>query len=220
MMGNLGVIWDMDGVLVDSGDLHYRAWVAVLPDFGIQFDKEQFRRTFGMNNTGIITMLLGRLPPPELIVEISDRKEHHFRQAARGRVSPLPGVPECLEALAAAGFRQAFASSAPMANINTLVNELDIGPFFDAVVSGFELPGKPDPATFLAAAQAIDVLPGDAIVVEDAVAGVEGARRAGMKCIAVTTTNPAESLRDANMVVTSLEGLTPALFIQLLSEGQ
>ncbi len=212
-----GAIWDLDGVLADTGELHFLSWSQVLPKYGISFSRQVFQTTFGMNNLGILTLLLGRTPEPELVTEISDRKEEAFRQAARGHVQALPGVRAWLERLQAAGFRQAIASSAPPANIDTLVDELGLRTCFDALVSGFDLPGKPDPATFLKAAHAIDVPPARCVVVEDAVAGVEGARRAGMKCIAVTTTNPAESLQEADLVVERLDALPPDAFESLLA---
>jgi len=211
-----GVIWDMDGVLVDTGELHYLAWSRVLPEYGLPFDREMFRATFGMNNAGILTLLLGRPPEPELLSEISDQKEQTFREMVPGNVSLLPGVLTWLKRLRSAGYHQAIASSAPQANIDTLVDELGLRDYFDALLSGFALPGKPDPSTFLQAAQAIQVPPERCVVVEDATAGVEGARRANMKCIALTTTNPAEALQAADIVVDRLDELPPDTFERLL----
>jgi len=127
-MAERGVIWDLDGVLVDTGELHYLSWSRVLPEYGVPFDRESFRATFGMNNAAILAILLGRTPEPTLLTEISERKEQMFRQAARGNVSPLPGVRPWLERLQSAGFGQAIASSAPQANIDTLVDELGLRP--------------------------------------------------------------------------------------------
>jgi beta-phosphoglucomutase family hydrolase len=213
-----GVIWDMDGVLVDTGEFHFQAWSRALPEYGIPFSRELFRTTFGMNNAGILGVLLGQTPTPELLAEISDRKEQLFRQAVRGRVQPLPGVLAWLERLKAAGTRQAIASSAPPANIDALVDELGLRDYFDAMVSGFDLPGKPDPTLFLKVARLIGVPPERCVVVEDAVAGVEAARRAGMKCIAVTTTNPAHALNEADVIVEHLDALPLDTFDRLLSE--
>ena len=215
-MSHRGVIWDMDGVLVDTGDLHYLAWERVLPDYGIVFEYERFLATFGMNNAGILALLLDRNPEPELVAEISDRKESAFREAARGHVQPLPGVVGWLRRLDVAGYRQAIASSAPPANIYTIVDELGLREHVAALVSGFALPGKPDPATFLAAALAIEVPPERCFVVEDATAGVEGARRAGMKCIAVTTSTPAEALQEADIIIPRLDDLDAEAFDRLL----
>ena len=212
-----GVVWDMDGVLADTGEFHFPAWSQALSEHGIPFTRESFRATFGMNNAGILAVLLGQTPAPELLTEISDRKERLFRQAVRGHAQPLPGVLAWLERLKAAGMRQAIASSAPPANIDALVDELGLRGYFDAIVSGSDLPGKPDPAVFLEAACLIGVPPERCVVVEDAVAGVEGARRAGMKCVAVTTTNPAQALKEADVIVEQLDALPLDTFELLLA---
>jgi beta-phosphoglucomutase family hydrolase len=215
-MTRQGVLWDLDGVLVDTGEFHFQTWSGLFAGYGIPFTHELFRATFGMNNAGILTTLLGHKPTPELLAEISDRKEQRFREAVRGRAQPLPGVLAWLERLKAAGLRQAIASSAPPANIDALVDELGLRAYFEAIVSGFDLPGKPDPALFLKVARLINVPPERCIVVEDAVAGVEAARRAGMKCIAVTTTNPAHALKTADVVVKRLDALPTDTFQRLV----
>jgi beta-phosphoglucomutase family hydrolase len=214
-----GVLWDMDGVLVDTGEFHYQSWAAVLPDYGIEFSREFFRETFGMNNRGILSLLLGEKLTPELLTEIGQRKEQWFRGAVRGQARPLPGVLEWLQRLRETGFRQGVASSAPPANINTLVDELGLRDYFDVLVSGVDLPGKPEPALFLKVARLLDVPPEYCIVVEDAVAGVEAAKRAGMKCVAVTTTNPAEALTAADVVVERLDALAADAFQRLVAEA-
>jgi beta-phosphoglucomutase family hydrolase len=218
-MGEKGVIWDLDGVLVDTGELHYLSWRAVLPEYKIDFTREVFQTTFGMNNTGVLSTFLGYTPDPELVDEISARKEQWFREQARGHAPALPGVRTWLERLRAAGYRQAIASSAPPQNIDALIDNVDLRGYFDAIVSGFDLPGKPDPTTFLKAAEAIAVRPQRCVVVEDATAGVQGAMRAGMRCIAVTTTNPPEALQGADLIVEHLDALPADTFDRLLGLG-
>ncbi len=215
-MNTYGVIWDMDGVLVDTGEFHFQAWAQVLSERDLPFSREFFQSTFGMNNTGVLTTLFGETPAPELVAEISDRKEWLFRQIAGDRAQALPGAREWLQKLKAAGVRQAIASSAPPENIDVLVDGLDLRRYFDAIVSGFSMQGKPDPGVFLKAAREIGVPPERCVVVEDAVAGVEAARRAGMRCVAVTTTNPASALGDADLVVGGLDELAGDVFGRLL----
>jgi beta-phosphoglucomutase family hydrolase len=215
-MSRQAVLWDLDGVVVDTGRFHFQAWSEVMPAYGIPFSYEFFRDTFGMNNTGILKLLLGDTLSPELIAEISDKKEEHFRAAVHGRVQPLPGVLDWLRRLKEAGFVQAIASSAPQENIDTVVEALGLRPRFDAIQSGVDLPGKPEPDLFLTVARLLGVPPKQCIVVEDAVAGIEAARRAGMRSIAVTTTNPAQALRAADVVVERLDALPPDAFQRLL----
>jgi HAD superfamily hydrolase (TIGR01509 family) len=206
----------MDGVLVDTGEFHFQAWSQVLPDYGLEMRRELFQATFGMNNAGVVSTLLGRRPDPELLDELGERKEQRFRQVVRGHVRPLPGVHLWLERLKAEGVSQAIASSAPPANIDAMVDELGLRLYFAAIATGYDLPGKPNPTLFLKAARQIDVPPEQCVVVEDAVAGVEAARRAGMRCIAVTTTNPTHALGDADVVVGRLDELPLDTFRKLL----
>jgi beta-phosphoglucomutase len=204
-----GVLWDLDGVLVDTGEFHYVSWKETLPDYNIPFSYELFRKSFGMNNEGVLTFLMGHKPDPGLLAEIDHRKESAFRRAIRGHAQLLPGVSDWLDALHQAGIRMAVGSSAPMANVEVLVDETNIRPYFQVLVSANGKPSKPDPWVFLHAAQQIGVPPEACWVVEDAVTGVEAAHRAGMRCIAVTTTNTAEALSAAEIVISRLDQLSP-----------
>lgn len=206
------VLWDLDGVLADSGPFHYESWMQTLSAYGIPYDYEKFQRTFGMNNHGALTVLLGHEPDRALSDEIGDRKEILFRQLIRGKIQPLPGVRYWLPHLKQMGYRNAVASSAPQANIDAEMDALGLQPYFDAIISSAGMPSKPDPAVFLLAAQRVGVPPERCTVVEDAIAGVEAAKRAGMRCIAVTTTNPREALARADIVVDSLEELKDSDF--------
>lgn len=210
-----GVIWDMDGVLVNTGDFHFQAWQASLSEFKLSITLEEFQSTFGMNNALILKTLYGIEPGTAQSIQISDRKETLFREAARGNTVLLPGVREWLERLHQQGINQAIATSAPPMNIEVLLEGLQIDSYLTAIVSGDHLKGKPDPAVFIKAAREIGIAPERCIVVEDAVAGVAGARNAGMKCIAVTTTNPANALSEADIVVASLDQLPPDAFERL-----
>jgi HAD superfamily hydrolase (TIGR01509 family) len=211
------VLWDLDGTLVDTSDFHCRSWALALSEFGYPFDADKFQRSFGMNNAGVLEVFLGRAVEPELATAVAGRKEGLFRELLHGNVQALPGVHEWLERLWDWGARQAVASSAPPANIDVMLGELGIAPYFAAIVSGHELPSKPDPAVFLHAAQRIGVAPQACVVMEDAVAGVAAARRAGMRCIAVASTNPAAALHQADVVVERWDQLSEAAFLSVVS---
>jgi beta-phosphoglucomutase family hydrolase len=202
-----GVLWDMDGVLVDTGELHFQAWKQTFTEFGFPFSREFFMNTFGMNNAGIMALVFGHQPDPALFATISDQKEKFFRQIIHGRANPLPGVKTCLTNLQKLGYRQAVASSAPMANIEALLDEIQIRSFFSELVSAYDIPGKPDPAVFIEAAQRLGLPPRSCVVVEDSFFGITAAHRAGMKCLAVTTTYPLKDLTEADRIVESLEQL-------------
>jgi HAD superfamily hydrolase (TIGR01509 family) len=211
------VLWDMDGVLVDTGEYHYTAWQQTLFEYKVPFSREQFRATFGINNLSLLTLLFGEPPSPALYHEINNRKESNFRAAVSGRASLLPGVKTWLEQFARHGIPQAVASSAPQENIDLLITELGIRSYFQSVLSASEIPGKPDPAVFLLSAQRLGVLPETCLVIEDSIAGVEAARRAGMRCLAVTTTNPAEKLQGAHLVVERLDQLACESLVNILT---
>src|SRR5260221_9308763 len=130
------VLWDMDGVLVDSGDYHYIAWADTVAREGLPpYTREQFNASFGMDNRGVLTTLLGHEPDPAWLARVADEKEAAFRDALRGQATPLPGVIHWLARLKAAGVQQAVASSAPPAHIDLLIDTMDLRQYFNAVVS-------------------------------------------------------------------------------------
>ncbi|MDT8304741.1 MAG: beta-phosphoglucomutase family hydrolase [Anaerolineae bacterium] len=211
------VIWDMDGVLVDTGRLHYDAWQSTLDEYSIAFDEALFRQTFGMNNETILRRLLGDRFSPALYDEISGSKEERFRAALPGNVTLFPGALPLLRALREQGVAQAIGSSAPQPNIDAIVGELGIAGYLDAIVSAAEMPGKPDPVVFLTAAALLGARPRDCVVIEDTEAGIAAAQGAGMKCVAVATTNPVEALQTADLVVDGLEAIEPSRLLALVS---
>jgi beta-phosphoglucomutase len=131
--------------------------------------------------------LLGPDVTDEEIARLGDAKEARYRELVRTTgVTLLPGVGDWLSRLAATGWRQAIASSAPRLNITTILEVLGIAPYFAAIVSGEEVcRGKPDPQVFFLAAERVQAPPSRCVVVEDSPFGIEGARRAGMKSVGV-----------------------------------
>lgn len=214
----IGVLWDMDGVITDSGEAHYISWKKALDRHGISFSREFFHKTFGMNNNGILSLLLERQVTEQEVDDIGGLKEALFRQDISGTLVLLPGVETWLQHFSQAGVRQAVASSAPAENIDAIVDELGIRDRFSTLVSGAQLSGKPDPATFLLAAQRLGMQPEDCLVIEDATVGVEAARRGKMKCVAVCTTHPKEDLGAADVVVDRLNDLTAEDVERLFSQ--
>lgn len=186
------VLWDLDGVLVDTARPHFISWVETLREYGYPFTRENFDHIFGMHNDSIMPYLLGEEKARELGREISEKKEVAFRAAIRGRVELFPGVLDWLRALQAQGIACAVASSAPMPNIDAIIDETGIRPLFGAVVSGMGHPSKPEPWVFLEAARQLNMAPEHCLVIEDSIPGVLAAKAAGMTCLGVQTTNPAE----------------------------
>jgi beta-phosphoglucomutase len=209
------ILWDMDGVLVDTGKVHYQSWEKVLKPYDIPYSWDVFAGTFGMTNKAIITNLFDS-PSADFIQEMDEEKEQLFRENVPGNVLEIPGARQWLERFQSWGYPQAVCSSAPPANIETLLQEIGIQPYFQAIVSASKMASKPDPAVFLTAAEMLRVPPSQCVVIEDATAGIEGARRAGMKCVALTTTSSAEYLQGADLVIDDLNDLDENQFLRLI----
>jgi HAD superfamily hydrolase (TIGR01509 family) len=208
-------LWDMDGTLVDSADDHWKAWTEVLSEEGYTLTREGFTALFGRRNDDIIHTYLPDCSA-ERINAISLEKERRYREVVR-RDGPrlLPGAGAWLERLAAAGWRQAIATAAPRANADTVVEVLGLGHLFGAIIGAEDVTvGKPDPMVFLLAAQRLGAEPRQSIVLEDAPAGIEAARRAGMKSVGICTLH-----RDlaADLPVQSFEDLPADAFDRLLA---
>jgi HAD superfamily hydrolase (TIGR01509 family) len=177
----------MDGTLVDSRALHWRSWREALAAEGVVVTEAQFAATFGQRNDRILTAWLGKRATPELIRSIGDAKEDTYRRlvAAEG-LSPLAGAAKWVRTLAAAGWRQAVASSAPRLNVEVVLRVIGLERELAAMVSAEDVRhGKPDPEVFLTAASRLGVPAARCIVVEDAEHGIEAARRGRMRSIGV-----------------------------------
>ena len=203
------VIWDMDGVLADTATHHLLAWQETFAKRGINFTEADFKRGFGIRNDAIIKNTLGEQTTEAEIETIAREKEATFRRIIGKDVKPLPGALELLQALYDQGIRMAIASSTTIENIRLIIGSLGIKKYFKAVVTGHDVTeGKPSPQVFLLAAKRLGAEPKNCIVFEDAVAGVKAAKSAGMYCVAVANTHPRESLREADLVVETLEMVT------------
>lgn len=209
------VLWDLDGTIVDSGDLHWLAFQDTMRAASIAMTYEQFVSCFGWKNDRIVRLLLGEDVAPDVITRLSDAKEVRFRElAAASGVRALPGAAEWIARLHDAGWKQSIASSAPRENIRVMLEALGLTRYFDAIVAAEDVShGKPEPEVFLTAAARVGATPATSIVVEDAEAGIEGARRAGMASIGVR----ADIRLDATIHVASLADLPPDAFDRLLA---
>jgi beta-phosphoglucomutase family hydrolase len=200
------VLWDLDGVIADTGPYHFRAWQDVFRQKGVDFTEEDFKRQFGQRNDTIIRTTLGASLTQEEVDIIANEKEQNYRRRVARNIRPLPGAIELIKSLRENGIKEAIASSAPMENIRLILRGLAIEDCFQAIVYGREVTeGKPSPQVFLLAARKLGIRPGNCMVIEDAVAGVAAAKKAGMKCVAVTNSHPRNSLKKADLVVDTLE---------------
>jgi beta-phosphoglucomutase len=209
------VLWDVDGTLVDSAAYHFLTWREALAREQFELTRERFDEYFGQRNDTILRAYFGASLPDAEIARIADAKESLYREMIRDRgIEPLPGVRHWLERLHTDGWLQCVASSAPRANLEAIMAALGIAKYFAAVASAEEVTrGKPHPDIFLAAAGKVSVAPRRAVVVEDAPAGLEGARRAGCHTIGVLTTHV---MLEADIVVKTLAELSHDAFDKLV----
>jgi beta-phosphoglucomutase family hydrolase len=217
--GDYAVIWDVDGVIIDSGEQHRQAWSQLAQENGFPYTDDAFWATFGMRNADILPRMFGVSGPPDRIQALGDRKEAIYRALLAREATALPGAKDLLAALHAAGYRQALGSSAPEENIRAIVSLLNIGAYLEATVSGETVArGKPAPDIFLAAAAKLGVAPARCLVIEDAPAGVAAARAGGMRCIAVRRAGLADApgLEAADFVAATLRDVTVSLVDRLL----
>ncbi len=211
------VLWDMDGTLIDSEEFHWISWRNTMANEGITITREQFLSSFGQRNDSIIPQWLGSASTPERIDKIANAKEELYRHLVRrDGISPLPGVAYWLHHLHKEGWLQAIASAAPRANVEVVLEALSAAHLFQGIVSAEDVHrGKPDPEVYLTAAARVGASRDRCIVVEDAVAGVEGARSAGMRSIGVSHNG---KHLPADVVVPSLDRLGSDAFETLLQD--
>jgi beta-phosphoglucomutase len=209
------VLWDLDGTLVDSEEFHWQSWEYALGRDRVAITYDQFKASFGQRNDRILRNWLGPDSSDERIHRIAEAKEAEYRRLAQEHgLTPLPGAAEWLARLQADGWRQAIASSAPRQNVEVMLRALHLERYFDAIVASEDVTtGKPDPEVFLTAASRLRVTPPRCIVVEDAAAGIEAAKRARMKCIGV---NGGAAL-EADVTVRSLTDLPDRAFDDLVA---
>jgi beta-phosphoglucomutase len=218
-------IWDVDGTLVDTAEMHFAAWAELAKEIGKPFTRADFAATFGRRNPEIIRALFDAKADDATVADLGGRKEVKYRESAtRAGVELLPGAAKLLRGLRDRGWSQAMASSAPRANLEMILDLTATREYFVAVVSAEDTQrGKPDPQVFQLAADRLGVPASRCVVFEDAVAGVQAAKAAGMRCVAVRFVghHPAEKLRDAgaDRVVESLADITADEVARLVDRG-
>jgi beta-phosphoglucomutase len=206
------VIFDMDGVLIDSGAHHRAAWRALLDELGVTPGApDSWRLTIGRPSVEAVPLLLGRAMSAAEAQRLAARKQEHYRRLAAGGPATVRGVVEFVADLAARRVPRAVATSASRRDVEDLLNRAGLRDRFEVVVAAEDVSrGKPDPEVYLRAAGRLGVEPGHCLVFEDAVVGVRAARSAGMRTIGVSTAHTETELRaaGAERAVEDFEGVT------------
>ena len=206
------VIFDMDGVLVDSGAHHRAAWRALLDELGVvPAAPDYWRLTIGRPSIEAVPLLLGRETSWAEAQRLATRKQEHYRRLAAAGPSLVRGVREFVGELAARGVPRAVATSASRHDADGLLTRAGLRDRFATVVTAEDVRrGKPDPEVYLLAARRLGIAPAHCLVFEDAVVGVQAARGAGMRAIGVSTAHTETELRaaGAERAVEDFEGVS------------
>ncbi|MFX0189027.1 MAG: HAD family hydrolase [Candidatus Hodarchaeota archaeon] len=217
MFGDYCVIFDMDGVLADTGPIHFESWVKMANEINVEFTREFFEETFGQQSVTITRKLLGEKVDNEELVKRAYLKELYYREMVKDKLEPLPGVIELIRNLKDKKFKLAVGSSGPPENVELLLNSLQVKKYFDAIITADDVSNsKPAPDVFLIAAKRLQINPKNCIVIEDAPVGIEAAIRAKMKSIAITTTHDKNELTSADLIVKDLSFVSIKDIIKLL----
>ena len=214
------VIFDMDGLLIDSEPFWVRTEVEVFGELGLDLNSQDCSNTAGLRIDEVVKYWHDRLPwEGSSLKEVEDKIVNGVKKLIETEGNLLPGVSESLEFLKSIGMRCALASSSKMELIQTAIASLEIKPFFELVHSAeFEKRGKPHPDTFLSTAKSMNLFPGQCLVLEDSSAGAQAASRAMMPFVAVPNASPASShaFERAEVILKSLSEF-PAWFNSYLS---
>ncbi len=199
-------IFDLDGVLVDTAEYHYRGWKRLADEEGLPFGREQNEALRGISRReSLLLILKDRLLPEDKILEMMERKNRYYLEFIR-EVAPadlLPGARELLQEIRLAGLKSAIGSASK--NAGQVVEQLGIASLLDALSDGYSVTNpKPAPDLFLHAAARLGVPPAGCVVVEDAEAGIQAARAGGFRSVGL---GPVERVGAADLVFPSLAGV-------------
>ena len=202
-MKDFAIIFDMDGVLVDSNPFHKKALVQFCQSQGYNLTEGELRaKIYGRTNKDWITNLFDGKVTGEALKKYADEKEALFRSLYTGSVRPVEGLIGFLEDLETNNITRAIATSAPRANVDFVFQETLIGKFFTTILDdSYVENGKPDPEIYLKTAAAVDYSPGHCVVIEDSLSGVISAKGAGAKVVGITTTHTREELNGTDLVI-------------------
>jgi beta-phosphoglucomutase len=212
------VVFDLDGVLIDSYRPHLESWRMLARERGLPFSEEQFRPLFGLAGRDMISRLYGAPLREEEIAALYERKKALFREVAARGCPVVDGAPQLVDALHEAGFRLAIATSGPRESVEAALEEMGRREKFSAWAAAEDVARtKPDPALYRLAARRLDVAPRRCCAVEDAPAGIASARGAGMSVVGLwSPIRRDDDLREADLVVRSLRDLSPGRFAAII----
>lgn len=222
MTDRQGVIFDVDGVLIDSYQSHFQSWRELASEIGRTYTEIQFAKSFGRTSREtILEHWSDRAWTPEEIRQLDDRKEWLYREIIREHFPAMPGAANLIRNLHTAGFAVAVGSSGPPENVDLAIEKLGISDLMKCRITGRQVTlGKPNPQVFQLAANGLELPVGSCCVVEDAPVGIQAAHSAAMVCVGLASTGRTRAeLQAAECVVDSLDELTPQRISDLIRRG-
>lgn len=216
-MKKIGVIFDMDGVIVDSNPYHKIALKEFCSGHGYELTDDQLlKKIYGRTNREWLTALFGKLPEDELLA-YTEEKEQLYRKLFNDDIKPLKGLIKFLDLLDEHKILRAIGTSAPRSNVDFTLNKTDTANYFPTILNDtFVTHSKPHPEIYLKAAMALGLPNSHCIVIEDSLSGVEAGQKSGSKVVGVTTTHSREELAHCELVIDDFEGLTIEMLEQLI----
>jgi len=209
-MSSYAVIFDMDGVIVDSNPYHKISLRQFCEKYGFHLsDEELISKIYGRTNKEWITNLFGTLTSEELL-HYEEEKEGLFRELFKNDIRALAGLPTFLEKLKSGKVPVAIGTSAPRSNVDFVLMHTGLGEYFSVILDESDvIHGKPNPEIYLKVAKRLGFEPGQCVVFEDSLSGVESARKAGSKVVGVATTHSFDELSHTDYVIRDFNGLDP-----------
>lgn len=216
-MKKFGIIFDMDGVIVDSNPYHKIALKEFCSGHGHELGDDQLlKKIYGRTNREWLTELFGKLPEDQLL-EYTEEKETLYRKLFDQDIKPLKGLVKFLDQLEEHKVLRAIGTSAPRSNVDFTLNKTNTVKYFPTILNDtFVTHSKPHPEIYLKSAEALGLPNSLCVVIEDSLSGVEAGKKAGSKVIGVTTTHSREELAHCDMVIDDFEGLTVEMVEKLL----
>ncbi|MDR9366790.1 MAG: HAD family phosphatase [Balneolaceae bacterium] len=206
----LAALFDMDGVIVHTNPYHKKAFKIFLDKHDISISDQELKdHVYGRTNAEIFPYIFKDKYTPEKGEEWANEKEAIFRDLYKKDVEPVPGLIGFLDELQRREIKAAVGTSAPIENLNFIMDSLDLRHYFDAFLHSADVSeGKPNPEIYLKAADRLEIDPKFCVVFEDSVAGVKAGLNAGMKVVGVATTHTPDEFNGAHLVIEDFEGLT------------
>jgi beta-phosphoglucomutase len=190
-----GIIFDMDGVIVDNHRFHFRAWMEFASKYKFELNDEIYRNDFnGKTNADLFRMIFGKITEEEILA-YSLEKEVNYQKLYASEIKPHTGLVEFLKDLKSKNYRIALGTSAPTTNVDFTMNALGMRDYFDVIIDGSQVSkGKPDPEVYLKCAKSLGLHPNHCVVFEDSLAGLQSGKNAGCSIIGVATSHTREEL--------------------------